>query len=155
MTKILIKLTCLVFLTVSCVDTKVFEQNLVIDNASWAWDKTFRFEYLSNDTISAKNVYINLRHTNIYKYNNIFLFITTIAPNGKNLKDTAEFTIADNRGKWLGSGLGNVYDLRMSYKHNIRFAQQGKYIFYIQHGMREKKLKGIIDIGLRIDNGKQ
>ncbi len=153
--KNLIKFASLLLLIVSCVNINVFEKNLAIDNAAWPSEKIYRFEYLSNDTVSSKNVYINMRHNSLYKYNNIFLFVTTIAPNGKNFKDTVEFTIADNKGKWLGAGLGDIHDLRLTYKQNIRFAQQGKYVFYIQQGMREKILENITDIGLRIDNAGQ
>jgi len=137
-----------------CGNLDVYEENQAIISASWPDDKIFRFEFHSTDTIAPKDIYINLRHTNLYKYNNIFLFVTTIAPNGRSLKDTSEFTIAKTNGKWLGSGLGGIFEVRLAYKHNVRFAQEGKYIFYVQHGMRERSLKDIIDVGIRIENVK-
>jgi gliding motility-associated lipoprotein GldH len=142
------------FLASACVNLNVYEKNEAIIGAKWPNNKIFRFEYISNDTLSTKNVEINLRHNDFYKYSNIYLFVTTIAPDGKSLKDTVEFTLANAEGKWAGSGIGNVYDLRMFYRHNIRFGQEGKYIFYIQHGMRETELDDITDIGIRIENAK-
>jgi gliding motility-associated lipoprotein GldH len=144
----------LIFLVVACVNLNVFEKNEAINKALWQNDKIFRFEYLSRDTVISKNVDINLRHSDLYKYNNLYLFVTTIAPDGKTLKDTVEFTLADTKGKWVGSGIGNIYDLRLIYRHNIRFGQLGKYIFYIQHGMRETSLKDITDVGIRIEDAK-
>lgn len=142
------------FLVVACVNLNVYEKNQVINSALWPNDKIFRFEYISHDTLSSKNVDINLRHNDFYKYNNIYLFVTTIAPDGKSIKDTIEFTLADAKGKWVGSGVGNIYDLRLIYRQNISFGQIGKYIFYIQHGMREKELKDITDVGIRIEDAK-
>jgi len=147
-------LLALLITATACVNLNVYEKYEAIPGTKWPNNKIFRFEYLSTDTVSSKNVEINLRHNDFYKYNNIYLFVTTIAPDGKNLKDTVEFTLANAEGKWVGSGVGNIYDLRMFYKHNIRFGQEGKYIFYIQHGMRETILKDITDIGIRIENAK-
>jgi gliding motility-associated lipoprotein GldH len=144
----------LFILASSCINLNVYEKNEAIKGISWPSDKIFRFEYLSQDTLTSKNVDINLRHNELYKYNNIYLFITTIAPDGKNVRDTVEFTLADVNGKWAGSGIGNIFDLRLVFKQNIRFGQLGKYIFYIQHGMREKELKDLTDIGIRIEDVK-
>ncbi|MFC2097896.1 gliding motility lipoprotein GldH, partial [Bacteroidota bacterium] len=62
-----------------------------------------------------------------------------------------EFIIADERGKWLGSGLGNVWSNQIQYKRNIKFRTAGQYIFTIQQGMRIKVLPSIKNIGLRIE----
>lgn len=133
----------------------MFEKNQTVENASWPDSKILRYEYTSSDTLNPKDFFINLRHTGLYKYNNIFLFVTTIAPNGQSLKDTVEFTIADNKGKWIGSGIGDIHDIRLAYRRNVRFGQTGNYVFYIQHGMRETELKDITDVGIRIESAKK
>jgi gliding motility-associated lipoprotein GldH len=70
------------------------------------------------------------------------------------VKDTIEVILADNRGKWLGSGLGDIWDLQQIYKENIRFAQQGRYTFEYQQAMRTEKLPFILDVGLRVEKVK-
>jgi gliding motility-associated lipoprotein GldH len=143
------------FVFAACVNINVFEKNQVVEGASWPSGKIFRFEYSSSDTLNPKDIFINLRHTGLYKYNNIFMFVTTIAPNSQSQKDTIEFTIADNKGKWIGSGIGDIHDVRLVYRRNIRFGQTGNYVFYIQHGMRETELKEITDVGIRIEESKK
>jgi gliding motility-associated lipoprotein GldH len=149
---------CLLFaislLVYTCVNINMYEQNIAIDHSSWPAGKILRYEYNSADTITTKALSIGLRHTGLYQYSNIYLFITTIAPNGKSIKDTVDYTLVNDQGKWIGSGIGDICDLRLAYKHKARFGQQGKYIFYIQHGMRENILNGIIDIGIRIEDAK-
>jgi gliding motility-associated lipoprotein GldH len=147
-------LLCFSLIIFACGDLNLFEENQTIHKSSWASNQVLRFEYNVTDTIAPKNIYINFRHTGLYKYNNVYLFVTTTAPNGKSIKDTADFTIADPKGKWMGSGIGDVFDIRLAYKHNIRFAQQGKYVFLIQHGMRDENLQEITDVGIRIENSK-
>lgn len=149
---------CLLFtislLVYTCVNINMYEQSVAIDHSSWTAGKILRYEYNSTDTITTKALSIGLRHTGLYQYSNIYLFITTIAPNGKSIKDTVEYTLVNDQGKWIGSGIGDICDLRLAYKHKARFGQQGKYIFYIQHGMRDDILSGIIDVGIRIEDAK-
>jgi gliding motility-associated lipoprotein GldH len=132
----------------------VYDKTYPISDAKWESKNILRFEYTEQDTAIAKDIYLTLRHTGLYNYNNIFLFVTTLAPNGKSIKDTVEFSLAQTDGKWIGSGIGDVLDCRLAYKRMVKFGQQGKYIFYIQHGMRDLKLPEILDVGLRIEKSK-
>jgi gliding motility-associated lipoprotein GldH len=138
------------FLLFSCSNLDDFSANKTIESALWDVNNICRFEYDVTDTISTKDMFINLRHSGLYKYSNIYFFVTTLAPNGKTLKDTVEYTLADARGKWAGSGIGDLYDVELAYKRNVRFAQQGRYIFYIQHGMRDKQLEAVTDVGISV-----
>ena len=73
-------------------------------------------------------------------------------PNGGLLKDTVNCVLADNRGKWLGKGVGDLWDLRIPYVGGFKFAQSGKYIISLEQAMRvEDGLKGITDVGLRVE----
>ena len=143
-------IACIVLFMAACGPFSEYTQNQAIDDATWQANKVLRFEYISNDTISEKDLFINLRHTSLYKYNNIYFFVTILAPNGLCVKDTVAFTLADVHGKWAGKGLGDIYDVKLAFKHNIRFGQVGKYTFLIQHGMRDMKLKEIADVGICI-----
>lgn len=149
------KLLIFAILATECINIDSYEKIETIDNASWPSNKIYRFEYISQDSLKSKDVFISLRHTGLYKYNNIFLFITTIAPNGRSIKDTAEFTLADVHGKWAGNGIGDVYDIKLAFKRNVKFFQSGRYVFYIQHGMRDLKLHEVTDIGININSSKE
>jgi gliding motility-associated lipoprotein GldH len=70
------------------------------------------------------------------------------------MTDTIEFFLADPTGKWLGSGLGSVNSMLLPYRTNIKFPQRGIYTFEFKQGMRQEELKGIMDVGLRIDKRK-
>jgi gliding motility-associated lipoprotein GldH len=59
--------------------------------------------------------------------------------------------IADERGKWLGNGLGSRFDNSLLWQKNVRFPRTGVYTFEYEQGMRDEPLLGIDDIGLRIE----
>ena len=60
---------------------------------------------------------------------NLFLFIKISSPLGYSVKDTFECKLADEKGKWLGKGFGNVWNHQLLYKQNIRFPYPGTYSF--------------------------
>lgn len=148
---------CLCFLIfllffLSCKkDNYIYEENKRIKNFQWELDSIKYFTCNITDTINPVNILINIRNNNDYPYRNIYLFITTIFPNKKKSIDTVDCVISDKRGRWYGKGSGNFYVRRIIYKKNARFPLKGKYKFCIQHAMRDTVLKGITDIGIRIE----
>jgi gliding motility-associated lipoprotein GldH len=140
-----------VLILTSCDPARVYEKNVKIPNGIWQRDNRVRFELVVEDTISAHNLYVNIRNTSLYPMSNLYLFITTTAPSGHSVRDTLEVILADEKGKWLGSGLGDIWDLQQLYKKNVRFAQRGKYSFEYEQAMRTEKLPFILDVGLRVE----
>ena len=143
-------LLCMFFFS-SCDNSRVFEQNQTIPESGWASDNSLKFEVDIKDPSTPTNFYINVRHADGYPYSNLFLFIKTTFPNGKFSNDTLECVLADEKGKWLGSGLGDIYDNQIPFKRNVRFPLPGKYLFELQHGMRSSIIPLIMDVGLRIE----
>ena len=149
--KLLFLLLLIGYLLVSCDQDRVFEKNIKIPDGVWSFHDPVRFEVYIEDTVSMHNLYINIRNTSMYPMRNLYLFIETTAPSGHTLTDTVEVILADDKGKWYGSGLGDIWDLSQLYKQNIRFAQKGKYSFRYEQAMRTENLPFILDVGLRIE----
>ena len=145
---------CGLLALLSCDPGRVYEKNIKIPDGIWHKDNKVSFEVFIDDTVSAHNLYVNVRNTSLYPFSNLFLFIETTAPSGHTIRDTVEVILADNSGKWLGSGLGDMWDLQQAYKQNVRFAQRGKYFFEYQQAMRMDRLPFILDTGLRIETAK-
>ncbi len=138
----------------ACDPNRVYEKYQKIDKNGWHQDSIADFPVNITDTISRYNLYVNIRNKGSYPNSNLWLFMTISPPKGKSLKDTTEFILADLHGKWVGKGLGDMYDSQHLYKKNIFFPSSGIYHFRIQHGMRETLLSGIRDIGFRVEKTK-
>lgn len=140
----------------SCDSNKVFEEYIEVKNTLWKKENRADFVFNVVDTTNPHNIYINVRNTGKYPYSNLYLFVTIKGPNGNFTVDTVNCQLTDKRGKWLGSGIGDLWDLKIPYIGNFKFAQQGKYIISYEQAMRvENGLEGISDIGLRIEKSKQ
>ena len=95
-----------------------------------------------------------VRHTDVYQYSNIILFVTTKYPDGKVLTDTMDVILSNQKGEWLGSGAGDIFDFKVPVKKNVRFPLAGKYQFIFEQGMRSDPLPMIMDFGFEIEKVK-
>ena len=79
------------------------------------------------------------------------LFIEMTSPSNKYLTDTVELELADNKGKWKGSGIGNIWLNRMPILENVKLLETGSYSVKIIQGMRHDTLMAISDVGIRVE----
>lgn len=135
----------------ACDRNVVFEKNVELPENRWEQKNAVKFTVEIQDTINPHNLYINLRNAAGYQFSNIFLFFTTSAPSGKMERDTIELTLADANGKWLGDGMGDIWDNRELFKKNFKFPQAGTYTFQLEQAMRIDPLPQIMDAGIRIE----
>ncbi len=137
------------FFLVSCTGNDIYHQYVSIDKDGWNASQPAVFNVEVTDTISDFDVVLNIRSAD-YTYQNLFLFAKSMSPDSIVVCDTLNCILADNQGKWLGKGIGSTHSLPILYMSNINFPRKGLYTFQISQGMRENSLKGISDIGLRI-----
>jgi len=134
----------------ACRQRPVYSEIQQVAGTEWSRFNRLIFKADISDTISAYDIHITLRTNADYPYRNIFLFVTTTSPEGYSVKDTLEYYLADEKGNWFGSGLGDVNDLSVNYRSNVIFPYTGTYEFRIDQGMRTDNLRGVMDVGLRI-----
>ena len=140
----------LILFVTSCDSNRIYEENIPVENNVWMHDdiKTFQFEII--DTMAALDLYVNLRTTTDYQYSNLILFLYSDYPNGYTDKDTLEFILAQQDGKWLGESSGTVVENQILISRGGRFPAAGTYTFKMEHAMREDALLEIIDVGFRV-----
>lgn len=135
---------------ISCGKGIEYEKYANVTDYQWDMNDVKSFDVPIQDTTNSFDVFIMLRNNGQYPWRNIHLFVTTTSPAGQQVKDTVEYYLADEMGKWLGSGWGNIWTNQLPYRINVRFPYKGIYEFYIQQGMRNEKLPGVLDVGLMI-----
>lgn len=141
----------MVFIIYACGKNILYTDSVTIPENNWNISNVPEFIYGSSDTLTKTNVSFTIRTGSDYPFRNIFLFVTTTSPDGISITDTLEYELADERGNWYGKGPGDIHELNLPYRSNVFFPLKGDYIFRIQHGMREKDLKGIYDFGIKIE----
>jgi gliding motility-associated lipoprotein GldH len=156
MTKGIIKYAFLIcslpaLLFYSCNSNVTFTDSVSIPNEEWTLENAPVFTPEITDTISSNNIFFTIRTSTSYPFRNIYLFVSTTSPAGKTITDTLQYFLADEKGRWYGRGIGDVHELNLPFKREVYFPAKGIYSFRIRHGMRNETLKGVYDIGLRIE----
>ena len=142
-------------LLISCDEKRVFDEYKSVGNA-WHKDSIVTFNLPELDSTKRYNLFVNLRATNAYKFNNLFLIVALEMPNGFTKVDTLEYQMADPDGTLLGDGFSDIKESKLFYKENVRF--RSKYKVSIKQAVREngkvpgvKALDGITEVGFRIE----
>lgn len=138
-------------LLVSCGGNKaLYYEFRELSADGWSMSESCNYELDLKDTTQLYEIYVDVRHSGTYSYQNLWLFVERISPDSTVVNDTIACDLADYTGKWLGDGSGSVYLFTAPY---LQFdaKEPGKYAFNIKHGMRDENLKGISAIGLRIE----
>jgi len=84
----------------------------------------------------------------------MYVFVNMQFPNEKWLRDTVEFYLTDQTGRWLGKSKGDGHLNEVLYKHRRKLPLAGDYRITMRHGMRSDELKGIRSAGIRITESK-
>jgi gliding motility-associated lipoprotein GldH len=140
---------CAMVLCLSCIEKAFYSQYQVMDLA-WSKDKEYYFTYEIADNTVPYRLSLEIRNNNLYPYQNLWLFCLEEQPVGPVRRDTVECMLADDYGRWLGSGISIYHSTKVLRTHYL-FPGIGQYTFSVRQGMRDMNLKGVEEIGLRIE----
>ena len=154
-TAVVAALLTIVVAVCSCSHNEAYFEYREIRNAQWQQTDTLTFGIDSAAIVPGMRYDISIETTNNvnYAYQNIWLFVQDDidAPADSVYNSVQkEFVLADQYGRWLGSGFGSLFQSSLIYKKNIVFAQKRNYLIRIEHGMRDETLSGIEKVGVRI-----
>lgn len=139
-------------LLASCIKTDLYEKNVAIPGHTWEYAFKPRVEFTITDTISSYNIFIVVRHTDAFRYNNLWVRLKSSAP-GDTAVTTQQFDLPlATQNRWTGTGMDDIYEHRiLLYKRPVRFVRQGQYTVNIEQVMRENPLPHVMNIGLRLE----
>ena len=137
-------------LLASCGTVDLFEKTVNIPRHEWASAYKPSFDFQIADSQSTYKVFLILRHTEKYSFNNLFVNLYIKGPG----QDTAQriqrdLELGTNEKGWLGTAMDDLYE------HRILLAEQafkpGAYRFTLEQLMREDPLKQVLNAGIRVE----
>lgn len=151
-------ITLLSLLLTQCKQIDLYERTVDIPKHAWKSDFTPTFSFTIKDTTSLYGASLILRHTDAYPYNNIWLSIQVEAPDTLYVFRT-EQRLGSNEQGWLGTGLNDVYEHRLSLNTalenaGVSFRRAGVYTFRLTQLMREDPLPHVLQAGIRVERKK-
>lgn len=149
---ILILITSL--LLVGCQGDIVYTVFKSLPNVGWEADSSLCYQPVITDSVADYQMLITIRHTDVYPYQNLWLFVDIEQDSLLLTRDTIECYMANERGEWLGGGL-SIHELPLLYSDNYQFTNSGEHQISITQGMREDTLVGIKEVGVKIIRNEQ
>ncbi len=147
--------TAVLLLIGSCTQIELYEKNTTIPQFAWQQGFPAKGEFMITDTISAYSIYLVLRHTDAYLYNNIWLNVGLQPPGDSMHFQKVNLLLGDDANGWEGAGMNDIWELRKLLNGEPRrFKRAGKYSFTISQIMRDNPLLHIISAGLRLEKKK-
>ena len=134
-----------------CCNTNTVSSYSVFEEDSWHADSIITLNHSVIDTITKQNLYLKIRHTTDFEYQNIFLFVDF-----QEKRDTIEVTLSEKNGKWLGSGFGDIKEVEYCFAKEIVFNSKKTSNVTVEQAMRYgdqpviTNLKGIVALGINI-----
>ncbi|MEZ5012992.1 MAG: gliding motility lipoprotein GldH [Chitinophagales bacterium] len=145
---------CCFLLFISCDESRVYEKNLSIDKNGWSYDDDFSFTVNILDTASAYNMFVNVRHTDAYPYNNLWVKLITVFPDSTKEESKLNVFLSKPEGNWTGQCVDGMCFNTALIQKNFTFPQAGTYTFILEQDMRMDPLPYVTDIGLKVEKFK-
>lgn len=144
---------CLIILLFlqACNKIDVYEQTKSFNKQKWESANKQTFNVTLNDSADLYNLYVVLRHTDAYHFNNMWINLTTISPGDKAQTQRLNLQLANNTKGWLGTVFDDIIEQRILLNNTPVHLKPGNYTFTMQHIMREDPLQYIQHAGIRIE----
>lgn len=145
-------LLLIMLLSVSCGTTDVFEKNVNIPGHEWSSSFQPEIGFEIRDTTAFYNIYVVVRHTNAYRYNNLWVNLYVQLPD-TTFRNRLDLRLATDDKGWLGSGMDDIYEHRILVNRNgpQQFIRPGRYVFRLEQIMREDPLQHVLNAGIRVE----
>ncbi len=135
-----------------CNSIEIFEINKTIPHQAWSSNFSAEGNFTITDSISKYDMYVLLRHTDAYKYNNIWLNIGLQYPGDTMQFKKVNLILGNDRTGWEGTGMDDIWIVKKKLnKLSFSFQQKGKYRFSISNIMRDDPLLHVMSVGLGIE----
>jgi gliding motility-associated lipoprotein GldH len=157
----LIALFGVLLLTSACDSKMVVGEMRDLPN-HWGKLNVLEFQIPALDSLETYNMFLHIRNTNDYPFNNIHVIANIQFPHGKIVTDTLEYRMANADGTWIGTGIGSVKENKFWYKENVTFTEEGTYSLILSQAVRNNgevhgvsELEGITEVGYSIELANQ
>lgn len=149
-----LKFICAAFVVIifatSCKQIDVYEKTVPFPKQTWTAAQHPAFEFAIADTAARYNVFVVLRHTDAYHYNNLWVNLTIIPPGDTAQTVRANLKLGDNK-KWLGNSIDDIIEHRILINTNPLHFKKGNYKFILEQIMRENPLPDVLNAGIRVE----
>lgn len=136
-----------------CLPSPFYQKQEAIPNNAWNFNYRPLFKFEITDSTARYYPFIILQHTQAYPYSNMWVWLYIKTPGDSVIKkERLNLTLAAPDGRWLGRGLGAIYEERIPVNlgDSVHLKKTGTYEIAIEQNMRKNPLPEVMHVGLRV-----
>ncbi len=138
----------------ACNSIGVFEKNVAFKKQEWTSANKPAFTFTITDTLAKYNIFLVLRHTDAYSFNNLWMKVSRKGPD-TTYTQQVDLRLATNSQGWLGTGMDDVCEHRIPITEGpAQFRRSGNYEFTLEQVMRQDPLLHVLNAGIRVEKVK-
>ena len=134
-------------LVTSCENRVVFKEYRKFDNVSWNRLNILNFE-VPVKADESLDFSLFLRHHTYFPYDKLFVNITFYLPSGEVRSAEYDFKLKDKKGNWLADGMGELWDIELPIRQDLKFSKSGICKVRIENKYSKTETPGLVEIGL-------
>lgn len=135
----------------SCTTIDLYEKSAAIPGHAWQNGFKPSFDFTIKDTTALYQLFLVLRHTDKYNYNNIYINLYAQVPGqDSTVKIQKDLLLATNEKGWLATAMDDIYEHRIPLG-DPESLKAGNYKFTVEQIMRDNPLQYVLDVGIRIE----
>ena len=134
----------------SCGEQAVAVSEITTEDDSWTYDQHVRIDFNVTDTTDLYDLSIEVTHGTEYQWQNLYVQIQNIFPNGDTMRRNVSLELADKKGQWQGDCSGERCEAVIDLQSKFFFPQEGNYSIMTEQFMREDSIRGIESVRLRL-----
>jgi len=142
-----------------CIPSPYYQKQYAVPGNAWQYAFNPSFTFSISDTAALYNLSFLVRHTEAYPYSNIWLWVYIKQPGKDSFeRSRIEIPLAETSGKWMGRGMGELWEQSMPITTNssaMMFGKPGVYEIKFEQNMRVNPLPEILQVGLRVEKTTQ
>jgi gliding motility-associated lipoprotein GldH len=147
----------LVLIFLALASLTACNKNVLVDSfhelpeSGWSYNNIVQDSFEVKEPAFYHQMFANLRISGDYKYANIFLKLTIIAPDSSQKEEVVTLNLADKTGKWLGSGIGDKITFQLPVLDKQKLKEAGIYRVKIEQYMRLENLQNVVAAGIMVE----
>ncbi len=139
----------------ACCPRYIYDEHREIPNGQWAYADSLRYEVSIADTNRIYNLWLTLEHSPAFAWQNLYVRIHTVFPDGLRLSTPLSLELANQGGVWQGRCNAQRCRFKIPIQERAYFQLPGRYTFIIEQYMRQSPVSGVERLRFQVEDTKR
>jgi gliding motility-associated lipoprotein GldH len=135
----------------ACNSDTLYKSEIVLPEEGWVRTSPVSYDIEIQDTSVFYEMMLDVKAKESYRYQNLYVNIETLFPDGKTEKDIVSLELGTPGGKWHGKCSSGACNVPVQLQQLFKFPQKGQYKISLHQFTRIDTIKDLSSLTLSIN----